>query len=86
MHIFRIPKRFGVTSQGHFIAFNADLYSMGRSAFLPDVCELPHLFVQSTDPFLSAGLELEIKIKISLRKGVGGVEVIFLKRGQSTRA
>jgi len=46
-------------SQWHLIALNADFHRMGRSAFFPDICEFPHLFVQSTHPFLRGPLELK---------------------------
>uniref|UniRef100_A0ACB8F9V6 Uncharacterized protein n=1 Tax=Sphaerodactylus townsendi TaxID=933632 RepID=A0ACB8F9V6_9SAUR len=62
-------------SQGHFVAFNADLHSMGRSAFFPNICELPHLFIQSTDPFLRAGLELEMRLALGKGKNVQNFSV-----------
>lgn len=56
-------------SQWHLIALNADFHCMGRSAFFPDICEFPHLFVQSTHPFLRGPLELKkIKLIITTEK------------------
>lgn len=44
-------------SQWHFIALDADFHCMCRSAFFPDICELSHLFIQSTDTFLGGCLK-----------------------------
>lgn len=47
-------------SQWHFIALDADFHCMCRSAFFPDICELSHLFIQSTDTFLGGCLKLRL--------------------------
>lgn len=49
-------------SQWHFIALDADFHCMCRSAFFPDICELSHLFIQSTDTFLGGCLKLRLHI------------------------
>lgn len=37
---------------------------MSRSAFFPDICELSHLFIQSTDTLLGGPLKLKSGVKI----------------------
>lgn len=44
-------------SQRHFVALDADFDRVCRSAFFPDVCELPHLLIQPTDALLGGPLK-----------------------------
>ena len=60
MHVFRDGDTSQARSQWHFIALDADFHCMCRSAFFPDICELSHLFIQSTDTFLGRCLKLRL--------------------------
>lgn len=55
---------FQARSQRHFVALNADFHCVGRSAFFPDICELSHLFIQSTDTLLGGRLKLRVREKL----------------------
>lgn len=59
-HFLRAGREPPRQSQGHFIALDADFYCVCRSAFFPDVCELSHLFIQSTDTLLGGPLKLRV--------------------------
>lgn len=51
-------------SQRHLVALDADFHGVCRSAFFPDVRELPHLFIQSTDTLLGGPLKLQAGQKL----------------------